>query len=284
MQSGPQRHLLVTGLLLIILSQAQAATPVPGAVRCRAGAVTLTLRQVELRHSASMRPERSGRVAGKVQHEVEARLELRLSSASAPDVEAVLRGPGPLAARFRVVDDRGTESRHVTTEVTEVDDEVILRLTVAGLSPQATALRTVEGALVAYPQVRRVRFHVPWLKDEVPLSVDYQGARATLRRFQLVEEDSTLWVSVRPPEGFRVAPLASVGAISAQAVDMYGNLINRGGITQVEQTQSGDEPEYRFQAPALRRTPHRLVLDVLCTAGEPRPVPFTLRNVPLPKS
>jgi hypothetical protein len=242
----------------------------------------MTLRQIELRHSASARPDPSG-ASAKIVHEVEARLEFRLSSPSAPDVEAVLRGPGRPAARFRVVDDRGTESRNVTAEVLEIEDEPLLRLTVGGLSPQARTLRVVEGELTAYAQVRRVRFHVPWLKDEVPLSVDYQGARATLRRFQLIEDDSTLWVSVRPPDGFQVAPLAVLGAVSAQAVDLYGNLVNRGGITQIEQTQNGPEPEYRFQAPAMRRTPSRLVLDVLCTAGEPRAVPFTLRDVPLPR-
>jgi hypothetical protein len=270
-------------IALVTLARADVPQrPSGGAPRGRAGTVNLTLRQVEVRHSASVRPDRTG-IAGKVTHDVEARLELRLSAASAPDVEAVLRGPNSPTARFRVVDDRGTEGRKVTAEVVEVDDEPLLRLTVTGLSPAATALRLVEGELTAYPQVRRVRFHIPWLKDEVPLSVDYQGARATLRRFQLIQEDSTLWVSVRPPEGFRVAPRSTPGAIAAQAVDHSGNLINRGGITEIEQTQSGAEPEFRLEAPGMRRTPDRLMLDVLCTSGEPRPLPFTLRDVPLPK-
>jgi len=256
------------------------ASPVPA--RARAGAVSLTLRQTEVRHSATSHPGPTG-AAGKVVHEVEARLELRLSAPSAPDVEAVLRGSVAPTARFRIVDDRGTESRKVTAEVVEIDDEPLLRLAVTGLSPTATSLRLVEGELIAYPQVRRMRFQVPWQKDDVPLSVDYQGGRATLQRFKLIAEDSTLWVSVRPPAGFQVAPLSTPGSIAAQAVDMYGNLVNRGGITEVEQTRSGDEPEFRFQAPAMRNTPSRLVLDVLCTSGEPRAVPFTLRNVPLPR-
>lgn len=271
------------GVALATLARADApARPLAGVPRGRAGAVTLTLRQVEARRSASVRPDGTG-APGKVAYEAEARLELRLSSVSAPDVEAVLRGTGDSARRFRVVDDRGTESRKVTAEVVEVDDEPLLRLTVTGVSPAATALRVVEGELTAYPQVRRVRFHLPWQKDDVPLSVEYQGARATLRRFQLIEEDSTLWVSVKPPSGFRVAPPAMEGAIAAQAVDHSGNLINRGGITRIEQTQSGDEPEFRLLAPGMRSTPDRLMLDVLCTSGEPRAVPFTLRDVPLPK-
>jgi hypothetical protein len=241
--------------------------------------VSLTLRQVEVRRTVTARLD----VPGRSEAETEVRLEFRLTAPSAPDVEAVLRGETPPSAHLRVVDDRGRESRSVQVEVLEVDDEPLLRLTAAGLSPDATRLRLVEGELAAYPEVRRVRFHVPWSKDDVPLSVDYQGARATLQRFQLVEEDSTLWVSVRPPDGFRVAPFNSPGALSAQAVDMYGNLVNGGGITRMDQTRGSAEPEYRLEAPGLRRTPARLVLDVLCIAGQPRPVPFSLQNIPLPK-
>lgn len=273
---------------LFLAGSGRAAPPLPpppsprtaARIRARAGAVNLTLRQVELRRTVTARLD----APGKPEAEAEVRLEFRLTAPSAPDVEAVLRGETPPSAHLRVVDDRGRESRRVRVEVLEVEDEPLLRLTAEGLSPDATRLRLVEGELTAYPEVRRVRFHVPWSKDDVPLSVDYQGARATLQRFQLVEEDSTLWVSVRPPDGFRVAPFNSPGALSAQAVDMYGNLVNGGGITQIDQTRGTAEPEFRFEAPAMRRTPARLVLDVLCIAGQPRPVPFSLQNVPLPKA
>lgn len=248
-----------------------------GPVRSKAGGINLTLRQVDLRRTATVALD----VPGKVERQLQLRLEFRLSAPSAPDVEAVLRGEVHPAPRFRVLDDRGGESRNVLAEVVEVDDVPLLRLTVAGLSPDATALRLVEGELTAYPEVRRVRFHLPWNKDDVPSSVEYQGARATLQRFQLIEDDSTLWVSVRPPEGFAVALFATPGAVSARAVDLYGNLVNGGGITQIDQTRSGEEPEFRFQATSLRQTPSRLVLDVLCTSGQPRSLPFTLRNVPL---
>ena len=263
-----------------------SGTSVPGAapvpLRTRAGEVSLSLRRVEVRRSSQARLDSQGRISGSPSSAAEATLEFNLTSPSAPAVEAVLRGPVSEAGkRFEAVDATGRTTRDITAEVVEIDETPVLRMVVRGLSPQASELRTLRGELSAFPQVRRVRFHVPWLKDEVPLSVDYQGGRATLDRFQLVEEDSTLWVTITAPDGFHVAPFELPGAVDARAVDIYGNLVNRGGITRTELVQSGTTPQYRFFAPGMKRTPSRLTLDVLCVAGEPRGVPFRATGITL---
>ncbi|MGV3722974.1 MAG: hypothetical protein ACO1SX_18910 [Actinomycetota bacterium] len=242
------------------------------------------MRHIETERKASMRLDSKGLPASSVRESLVVRMELQLSSRFPAMLATVRRGPLASGAGFRITDNLGKISRDTTAEIVDVDEGPVLRLTVRDLAPASTSLRSVEGSLTLFPQAKVVRFHVPWAKDDLPQETEATGAVATLRRFQLVEEDSTLWISVRPPTGLRVAPFDLPGSIEARAVDIYGNLVNNGGITQIEQVRYGAEPEYRFSAPGMRRTPNRLTLDVLCVAGAPVARPFTLRGVRLPVS
>jgi hypothetical protein len=64
-------------------------------------------------------------------------------------------------------------------------------------------------------------------------------------------------------------------------MDIYGNLVNQGGITSTVRTRTGEIPQFRFVAPGLKKTPSRLVLDVLCVAGEPRGLRFRFTGLTL---
>jgi hypothetical protein len=264
-----------------------ASPAAPASLRASAGEIALALRRVTFQRTASLTPgpppaPHSVPLSEKREESAEAVLEFALGARDPEALDRVVAGGLAGAAGFRARDSQGRLAAPVTAQVVTTDDGPRLRVTIRGLSPGASGLSSLEGALLAFPQARRIRFHVPWLKDEAPLQVEVQGGVATLKRFQLVEGDSTLWVSVRPPEGFRVLPLAQPGAVTARALDIYGNLVNGGGITQAEQTGFNAEPEFRFFAPALRRTPSRLMLDVLCVAGEPRSLPFHFGNLPFP--
>jgi hypothetical protein len=182
---------------------------------------------------------------------------------------------------FQVADDTGAVSRAAAT-LTRDEAGAHLQVIAPHLSPRATRLVRVQGSFPRFPQSERVRFHVPWLKDEIPVRVEFGGAVATLQRFQLVGDDSTLWVRLTPPEGFRVAG-EGPDTIIARAMDIDGNLVNGGGITETELTERGANPVYRFFAPDMRRTPSRLMLDVLFVAGSPQWEPLRYGPVALPR-
>lgn len=282
---GWNRVYLSVGSALLIAA-ASAAAPAPAPARpqpVRVGGLTLRLLRTEVERTATTVLSGAGAATATPERSAAVTLELAITTPTPALLATVQRGP-VAAEGFRVVDDLGKEAREVRVEVVEREDSPVLRVTARGLSTRAVALRAVEVALPLYPQARVVRFHVPWLKDETPLTTEAGGgAKATLRRFQLVEEDSTLWISIRPPDGLRVAPFEQPGAIDARAWDIYGNLVNGGAITRIELARAGEEPELRFFAPALRRTPSRLTLDVLCVSGSARPERFTLRHLPLPR-
>lgn len=256
--------------------------PAPPTTSATAGDIRLTLRRMETERSASMRLDGKGQPSESVRESLAVRLELQLSSRFPAMLATVRRGPVEPGHRFRITDNLGRSTRDVTAEVVDEEAGPVLRVSAQGLSPQASSLRALEGNLTLFPEAKLVRFHVPWAKDDLPLQAKSTGAVATLRRFQLVEEDSTLWISVRPPAGLRVAAFELPGSIEARAVDIHGNLVNNGGITEIEQVRFGAEPEYRFSAPAMRRTPDRLTLDVLCVGGAPIPRSFVLRELRLP--
>jgi hypothetical protein len=211
--------------------------------------------------------------------EARATLEFALGGGDSSAVDRIVMGEA--AGWGTAVDDRGRSAR-LTARVEEPDAAPRLLLRVDGLSREAASLRRLDWEVSAYPRAERVRFHIPWLKDEVPLRVDFGGGTATLRRFQLAQDNNTLWVAVRPPAGFRVAPFDQPNAVRARAVDIYGNPVNGGGIAESRQVSAGEEPEYRFFAPGLPRVPSRLMLDVLFVSGEPRPLRLHLAAVALP--
>jgi hypothetical protein len=256
--------------------------PAPAGQTAAAGEIRLEVARTTFSRTASLTFDGSGNpIPGDAR--AEAVVEVSLRSRRPDALDRIVRGVLSSPVRVRVLDERRQRVPRVAARVVETDDGPLLRLVVSGLSPHASGLVRIEGALPVYPDARVIRFHVPWLKDEVPLSVEAGGGTATLNRFQLVEADSTLWVSIRPPEGFRVAS-PEQRAVQARAVDIYGNLVNGGGIADVEETAGGPAPEFRFFAPLLRRTPSRLMLDVLCVSGEPKPSPFVLGEIPFPRT
>lgn len=264
---------------------AAAAAPLPKrgppTALATIGDLRLTLRRLETERSTSIRLDEKGRPSGSARESLSVRLDLQLGSRFPAVLATVRRGPLTPGAGIHVTDNLGKSSTEASAEVMDAEEGPVLRIAAHGLSGRATSLRTVAGNLPVYPEAKLVRFHIPWSKDDVPLTIEASGAAATLRRFQLVEEDSTLWVSVRPPAGLRVAPFDLPGSIEARAVDPYGNLVNNGGITRIEQVRDGAEPEYRLSAPALRRTPHRLTLDALCVGGGAAGKPFEIRALSL---
>lgn len=253
------------------------------AIGARAGSVALRLERSSIRRVAALEPQPNGGSAKRTEDATTLTLEFGLGSKEPDALDCLVRGPLP-ARSFKAVDDRERALGPLKAEIiTNAEDAPRLRVTASEAPTGSVSLRSLEGALMAYPRGRRIRFHIPWLKDEIPLRVEYGGGVATLRRFQLVGSDTTLWVSVKPPEGFTLAPLEQPGAIVARAMDIYGNLVSGGAITETFQTATGPEPEFRFKAPGLRRTPSRLTLDVLCISGEPTAQPFRLANLQLPR-
>jgi len=247
------------------------ATPV-GEATLRLERLTWT-REAALEFDAGGAPGRRT-AAGRVE------LEFRFGARRPEALDGLV--PGPSRGTWSARDDRGRAATEIRADLRRDDDGTRLSVILEGLHPEARALVSLQGELPAYPRARRLRFHVPWLKDEVPLTVEVDGGAATLRRFRLVGADSTLWVSVRPPAGFSVAPQGTPGSLQGRAMDIDGNLVNAGGVAEIEQTAAGPEPEFRFHCPGLRRTPSRLMLDVLCVAGEPRGLPFRFTGLPLP--
>jgi hypothetical protein len=209
-----------------------------------------------------------------------AEVDFDLGARGPEALDALLLGEASRAARWTAHDQLG-RGGSVVAEVARHEERPRLRLAVTGLRADARRLR-LTGELRAYPRARRIRFHLPWLKDEVPLTVEVDGGAATLRRFRLVGADSTLWVGIRPPAGFRVLGPDVAGGLAARAIDIDGNLVNAGGVAETQQTADGVEPEFRFHCPNLRRTPARLTVDVLCVAGEPAAVPVRPLEVLLP--
>lgn len=279
--------LLVGCVALIALpggrAAGQGAKPVG-----RAGEIALALRSVAVERVGRLEVDPAGSPRrGTPTETSEVTVELGLGSRNPDTLAALAFGPLPADVRFRAVDERGRPVTQVSAEVILESPaekaEPRLRVRLRGIASTVRALRSLEGSLVAYPQARRIRLHVPWIKEDLPLAVEYGGARATLRRFHLVGDESTLWVAILPPPGFRVAPLEREGTLSARAMDIYGNLVSGGAITETVQTRAGAEPEFRFYAPVLRRIPSRLMLDVVCVAGEPRPVPFKTGAISLPR-
>ena len=286
------RHLYRVGAalaVLAILSPLQAApTGAEGrksAIRAAAGPLTLRLERTSARRTTRLQlgPTASP-LPGVEERSTDVILEFSLFARERDALDRLDAQILAAAGDIRCVDDSGRASMHGSARLLDTEDGPRLRLELDGLSPKAKSIVSLSGNLPLFPQAARIRFHIPWLKDEVPLSVEFGGGLATLERFQLVGADSTLWVKVKPPSGFRVAPLEHSGSVSAHAMDIDGNLVNGGGISRIEQTGAGAEPEFRFFAPALIRTPSRLMLDVLCVAGEPQSVPFRLAGIPFPPS
>jgi hypothetical protein len=273
----------LTALPVLLASVAAASVAAPSPRRVRAGAaggISLYLKSTTFTREASVDFGARGPLSRSRAATGTAVLEFDLRSGQPDLLDGMVQGR--LSGKFAARDDRGQSASRVLAEVIPGEDIPALRLTVEGLTPNTRALSAVEGELSAFPDSRRIRFHVPWLKDEVPVSVEVYGGRATLKRFQLVGADSTLWVAVKPPEGFRPAPLDQPGSLTARAMDIDGNLVNGGGVTEVQQTATDPEPEFRFFAPGLRRTPSRLMLDMLFVAGAPRQLPFRLGPIALP--
>lgn len=270
------RAALLRGVPLILALGAAHAPAAPGGTPAPAEVFTFRLQQAAVTRSASFRPGPDGApAAGSPRDQSEATLEFRIGARDRALLDGLV--PGLLEGRFQAVDDTGQSAVSARGEVVSAGEQRLLRLRLVGLSARAAGLRLLAGEVRAYPRARRIRFHVPWLKDELPLSVQFDGGTATLRRFQLVESDSTLWISLRAPEGFRLA--SGPETLSASALDIDGNLVNGGAITRIEAERGGAEPEFRFFAPGLRRTPSRLMLDALFVAGDPEPVKFQLRNL-----
>ncbi len=276
-----QLAICVTAALAGLTAAFAVDSPVIGP---RAGSVALRLERSSIRRVAALEPQPNGATAKRSEDATTLTLEFGLGSKEPDALDCLVRGPLPSRA-FKALDDRGRPLGPLKAEIVTNDTEAPrLRVTASEAPTGSVALKSLEGALLAYPRGRRIRFHIPWLKDEVPLRVEYGGGVATLKRFQLVGSDATLWVSVKPPDGFALAPLEQPGAIVGRAMDIYGNLVNGGAIRETVQTATGPEPEFRFTAPAIKRQPSRLTLDVLCISGEPAPHPFRLTNLQLPRS
>lgn len=243
----------------------------------------MALRQVTLQRAGTL-TFGTGETAlpGRREESVNARLEFELQPRREDGLDRLAAETPTTRLKIRALDEHGKSAGSAAGELALDDEGPRLVVTLTGISPRLRELASVEGELRVYPQTRRLRFHIPWLKDELPQRIETGGGAATLRKFQLVEADSTLWIAVRPPAGFRVAPLSRYDSIAAEAVDQDGNLVNGGGITEISQTVEGPEPEFRFYAPGIRRTPTRLMLDVLCVSGEPQAVPFRFRGIALP--
>lgn len=245
--------------------------------------VTAALQQVTLQRAGSLTfGAGENALPGRREEAVSTRLEFELRPRREDGLDRIAAETAATRLKIRALDEHGKSAGTAVGEVLLDDEGARLVVTLTGVSPRLRELSLVEGELRVYPQVRRLRFHIPWLKDELPQRIDVGGGAATLRRFQLVEADSTLWIAVRPPAGFRVAPLSRYESVVAEAVDQDGNLVNGGAITEISQTVEGAEPEFRFFAPGIRRTPSRLMLDVLCVSGEPQAVPFRFRGIALP--
>lgn len=277
--------------MLAVLSAAGAVAAAPGVepkgapavAAAMAGDISLTVQRVTFQRSASLTFGASENpLPGKREETAQVSLELAVRSRHPEALDRLLTGAPSRRTSIRAADERGKASSSGSSEVAVTPDGLQLRVTVNGVSPRATSLASLQGELFAVQKARRIRFHVPWLKDETPLRVEVDGGTATLKRFQLVGADSTLWISVRPPEGYHVAPFEQKGAVAANAVDIDGNFVNGGAITDTSQTLAGAEPEFRFFAPMVRRTPSRLMLDVLCVAGDTESIPFTLKGIRIP--
>ncbi len=285
---APAHAVLLVSFVLLAILPGRKAVGQGVSLLGRAGEVALALRSISVERVGRLELDPSGKPRANGEPAAsEVTVELGLGSRD-PDALAALT-TGPLVGvRFRAADDRGQVLTHVGAEVIQESSvdrvESRLRVKLRGPASPARTLRSLEGALLAYPKARRIRFHVPWSKEDLPVAVEYGEGRATLRRFHLVGDESTLWVALLPPAGFRVAPLEHPGTLTARAMDIYGNLVSGGAITETVQTQTGKEPEFRFYAPVLRRIPSRLMLDVVCVAGEPRAVPFRTGSIPLPRS
>jgi hypothetical protein len=235
----------------------------------------LTLRRVSL-HRESGRSPREPRPPGAA-GALQATLEFAASAREPGGLDRIALLPSE-PIRVAAVDDAGRRlgGASAVLAVTEEGTQLVVR--VGGLDPSARGLGRLEGSLPLYPAARRVRFHVPWLKDELPTSSEVDGARATLERMKLAGNDYTLWVRITPPPGLAMVD-ARRGGLKARAVDIDGNFLNGGGIAETEVTAGGAEPQVRFFAPGLRRNPSRLMLDVVFASGEPAPAPFRFKAI-----
>jgi len=270
------RAVALAALCLGAASGGSGSAPRP--VRATVGRATLELRQVTWERSARVRPGSAERPAALLRDEATARFRFALGARSGDELARYVEP----ASRFRAVDDAGRRHDAITARMTHSLTGVFLEIVVAGQRPQTGALRQLKGGLRAYPRARRIRFHIPWLKDETPVQARYGGAVTTLTRFRLVGDDSTLWVRFRPPPGFAAPRLHGGLPFTARAYEVNGNLVNNGGITEIRQTRAGAEPEYRFYAPKMRRTPSRLQVEMSFVAGRPAVQAFSIGPLPLP--
>ena len=246
-------------------------------VRARVGKALMELREISWERNARLRVTPQG-AAADVRDQATVRL-LFVLGARTPDELARYVEP---TTSFRATDDQGGTHDAIVARLQHSIRGPSLQVLVAGLPPTTRRLRKLEGELLAYPRARRIRFHIPWLKDKLPLEARYGGGVATLTRFRLVEDDSWLWVRFRAPEGYRIPNLRAQPPFTARAYEVNGNLVNNGGIREIVQTKMGPEPEYRFYAPDMFRLPSRLQVDMTFVDGEPEPVAFEVGEIVLP--
>ncbi len=261
-------------LTAIVSCRVGAAPPPPSHAAHIAGPLRLTLSRVERRPPLS-RVNLWFRVTGTPPEAIDRLVE------RAPQTLPSTAGSGT----WTLIDStgrRGTATHRIEREA----DGLFLVVQSESLAAGAIGLRELRGALTLYPDARRIRFHLPWDKDNLPATVQVEGGTATLRRFQLIESDATVWVGLGGPEGFRMAE--GPGAVSAVLADLYGNLVNGGGITDIQRVQASESAPaernapkalFRMQAPALRRTPSRLTVDVLFARGAPVRVPVSIKGL-----
>jgi hypothetical protein len=165
-----------------------------------------------------------------------------------------------------------------------VNDSAVVRayLYVPQFPPLASAIRSLEGEIVAFEKSETLDFPIPVGDGRTPASVEKGGVRATVQ--ELVVEGSSARATVvlqAPPTSVLITPPGR-GQFGVYLYDGKGRSASLGMVNAV--TPRPNVLEYRVSFSNLQEAPGRIDVRVLHRGGNRRVFPFRFENVALPSA
>lgn len=177
---------------------------------------------------------------------------------------------------------RTTELAHYGGVLENPNDPALVRAYVyAPNFPLRTReIRWVEGEIVSYDRAATMDLNLPLSGARLPLVVEKDGVKATLREFSVNEGGAQLLLNLEAEPGSVLVNTVNDGTYGVSLVNGDNRPASPNGGTMLQPRPN--QAEYRLSFGSVRSMPDHLQAHLLLRAGTRHVYPFRLEHLPLP--
>jgi hypothetical protein len=162
------------------------------------------------------------------------------------------------------------------------NDSAVIRayLYIPAFPARAPEIRAIEGEIVAYEKSVPVDIDIPLESSNLPVTVEKDGVRATVRELILENGAARLVLWLEAPAESAIINLVSDGSYGVSLLNTENRLATPTGGSMVQPRPH--QAEYRMSFQSLRGAPGAVRVRVLHRGGPRRVYPFRMEHVSLP--